>query len=72
MHAISRVMGKDPRGTRRILNIAEAYNQLVVIQFHDIGEGDDYETSPEDFKNVLDHIEKKDMDVITPSDLIDG
>ncbi|SFL69912.1 Peptidoglycan/xylan/chitin deacetylase, PgdA/CDA1 family [Halogranum rubrum] len=72
MHAISRVMGKDPRGTRRILNIAEAYNQLVVVQFHDIGEGDDYEISPEDFKGVLDHIEKKDMDVITPSDLIDG
>jgi peptidoglycan/xylan/chitin deacetylase (PgdA/CDA1 family) len=72
MHAISRVMGTDPQGTRRVLNIAEAYNQLVVIQWHDIGEGDDYETSPEDFKNVLNHIEKKDMDVITPSDLIDG
>ncbi|SEP28116.1 Peptidoglycan/xylan/chitin deacetylase, PgdA/CDA1 family [Halogranum amylolyticum] len=72
MHAISRVMGKDPRGTRRVLNIAEEYNQLVVIQWHDIGEGKDYETSPDDFKNVLNHIKKKDMDVITPSDLIDG
>ena len=72
MHAISRVMGKDPQGTRRILNIAEKFNQLVVVQFHDIGEGDDYEMSPEDFKAVLDHIEKKDMEVITPSDLVDG
>jgi peptidoglycan/xylan/chitin deacetylase (PgdA/CDA1 family) len=72
MHAISRVMGKDPRGTRRILNIAEKFNQLAVVTWHDIGEGDDYETSPEDFKNVLDHIEKKDMDVIAPSGLLDG
>ena len=72
MHAISRVMGKDPQGTRRILNIAEKFNQMAVVTWHSIGDGEDYETSPKDFKNVLDHIEKKDVDVIAPSGLLDG
>ncbi|WP_244531544.1 polysaccharide deacetylase family protein [Halogranum amylolyticum] len=71
MHAISRVMGKDPQGTRRILNIAEEFNQLAVVTWHSIGEGEEYETSPADFKNVLNHLEQKDVDVIAPSGLLD-
>ncbi|SEP06661.1 Peptidoglycan/xylan/chitin deacetylase, PgdA/CDA1 family [Halogranum amylolyticum] len=72
MHTISRVMGKDPRGTRRVLNLADAYNQLVVVTWHTIGRGQDYETSPEDFRNVLDHIEQTGLEVVAPSDLLDG
>ncbi|WP_244531650.1 polysaccharide deacetylase family protein [Halogranum amylolyticum] len=72
MHAISRVMGKDPQGTRRILNLAEEFNQLAVVTWHSIGDGEEYETSPADFMNVLDHLKQKDVDVIAPSGLIDG
>jgi peptidoglycan/xylan/chitin deacetylase (PgdA/CDA1 family) len=72
MHTISRVMGKDPRGTRRVLNIAEDFKQMVAIQWHSIGDGEGYETSIAEFENVLDHIAQKDMDVVTPSQLIDG
>jgi peptidoglycan/xylan/chitin deacetylase (PgdA/CDA1 family) len=72
MHAISRVMGRDPQGTRRILNIADAYNQLAVVTWHTIGYGEDYETSPEDFENVLNHIEQTGLEVVAPSDLLDG
>jgi peptidoglycan/xylan/chitin deacetylase (PgdA/CDA1 family) len=72
MHAISRIMGKDPQGTRRILNIAEEFNQLAVVTWHSIGDGEEYETSIDDFMNVLDHLKQKDVDVIAPSGLIDG
>jgi hypothetical protein len=72
MHTISRVMGKDVRGCKRVLNIAEDFNQMVVIQWHDIGDGEGFETSIAEFEELLDHIEQKDMDVITPSQLIDG
>ncbi|SFK63766.1 Polysaccharide deacetylase [Halogranum rubrum] len=73
MYAISRVMGRDPQGTRRILNIADAYNQLVVVTWHTIGYGDEYETTPEDFRNVLDHIEEETgLEVVAPSALLDG
>ncbi|EJN57005.1 polysaccharide deacetylase family protein [Halogranum rubrum] len=70
MYTISRVQGTDPRGVRRLLNIAEAFNQLVVVYFHSIGQSDS-DTSMNDFMNILDHVEKKDIDVITPSQLID-
>jgi peptidoglycan/xylan/chitin deacetylase (PgdA/CDA1 family) len=69
---MSRVMGRDPRGTRRVLNIAEEYNQMVSIGWHGIGDGPDYRVSTDDFENVINHIAKKDMDVVTPSQFLDG
>ena len=72
MHTISRVMGKDPQGTRRILNLADSYNQLAVVTWHTVGYGNGYEVSPETFKNVLDHIEQTGLEVVAPSALLDG
>ncbi|SEO76627.1 Peptidoglycan/xylan/chitin deacetylase, PgdA/CDA1 family [Halogranum amylolyticum] len=71
MLTMSRVMGRDPRGTRRVLNIAEEYNQMVSIAWHGIGDGPDYETPMDDFENIVNHVAKKDMDVVTPSQFLD-
>ena len=72
MLTMSRIMGRDPQGTRRILNIAETYNQMVSIGWHGIGDGPDYETPTKDFENVINHIAKKDLDVVTPSEFLDS
>ncbi|SFL11265.1 Peptidoglycan/xylan/chitin deacetylase, PgdA/CDA1 family [Halogranum rubrum] len=72
MFTMSRIMGRDPRGTRRVLNLAEEFNQMVSIGWHGIGDGPDYRVSTDDFENVINHIAKKDMDVVTPSQFLDG
>lgn len=71
MYTIPRVMGKEADAVTKMLDTAEQYNQLVVIQYHRIGV-DGAETSMADFKAVLDHVEKKDMDVISPSEFLDS
>ena len=73
---MSRVNGRDPRGTRRVLNLAEEFNQMVTIAYHNVApEGEqaqgDYTVPWSDFQNVLNHVEKKDMDVVTPTQLVD-
>ncbi len=65
---ISRVNGESIRGTRRIVNMAAEFNQLAVVYFHKIGDGDGW-LPKQDFQKVLDHIEKKEIDVITPTQL---
>ncbi|WP_101295343.1 polysaccharide deacetylase family protein [Halegenticoccus soli] len=71
MHTISRILGRDPQGTRRITNLAAEFNQLAVVTYHDIGNGQDFETSPDDFRNVVNHVANKDVDVVAPSALLD-
>ena len=71
---ISRVNGRDPRGTRRVLNLAAEHDQLVTIAYHDIAaEGEessgDLTVAWEDFQNVLDHVEETGLDVVTPTEL---
>lgn len=66
---ISRVNGASVRGSRRIIDMAAQFNQLAVLYFHEIGNGDGW-LPKADFKKVLDHIEKKKVDVITPSQLL--
>lgn len=71
-YVISRVAGTDPRGVRRVLNLAEEFNQLVVVYYHRIAAQDAEYSIPKDiFMNTVNHVEKKDIDVITPSQLID-
>lgn len=67
--AISRVLARDLQGTRRVFNLADQFNQLAVLNFHAIGP--DENISKQDFTHILDHLEKKDMDVITPSELLE-
>ncbi|WP_228546252.1 polysaccharide deacetylase family protein [Halegenticoccus tardaugens] len=72
MHTISRVNGADVEGVQQILNIAEDTGQMVVIAYHDIGNGNNYETTTDQFKSIVNHVAGQDIDVITPSKLIDG
>lgn len=67
-HFISRVNGASIRGSRRIINMAAEFNQLAVLYFHEIGDGDGW-LPKQDFQKILDHIEKKEVDVITPTQL---
>ncbi|WP_264554553.1 polysaccharide deacetylase family protein [Halocatena marina] len=68
---ISRVQGTDIRGTRRVLDIANEFNQLAVVSYHAIGSGDDA-LSVDAFEAIVDHVAQTDLDVITPSQLVDG
>lgn len=65
---ISRINGESIRGSRRIINMAAEFNQLAVIYFHEIGDGDGW-LPTEDFEKILDHAESKEVDVITPTQL---
>lgn len=65
---ISRILGRDLQGSRRVLNLADQFNQLVVLNYHAIGQ--QHNVTKEDFVHILDHIKKKDVDVITPSQLL--
>ncbi|UPM42701.1 polysaccharide deacetylase family protein [Halocatena salina] len=68
---ISRINGESIRGARRIIDMADEFNQLAVLYFHEIGDGDGW-LPKADFQKILDHIEKKDVDVITPTQLINN
>ncbi|RRJ33800.1 polysaccharide deacetylase family protein [Halocatena pleomorpha] len=65
---ISRINGESIRGSRRIIDMAAEFNQLAVLYFHEIGDGDGW-LPKADFKKLLDYIEKKNVDVITPTQL---
>lgn len=67
-HFISRVQGPAVRGARQAIDVANDLNQLVVVAYHTLG-GDG--TPMNKFKEIVNHVEKKNMDVITPSQLID-
>lgn len=68
---IARVQGPSVRGARQAIDIADVSNQLVVISYHALGDGNNA-TPMNKFEEIVDHIEKKDLDVITPSQLVDG
>lgn len=70
MYTIPRVMGSSPDAVVNLLDLAEQFNQLVVIQYHKIGDGE--ETSTAEFEQVVKHVEKKDMDVVSPSQFLDS
>jgi peptidoglycan/xylan/chitin deacetylase (PgdA/CDA1 family) len=66
---ISRVQGPAVRGAKDIIDMAAQFNQLAVVTYHVLGgEG----TPMSVFKRIVDYVEKKNVDVITPSQLIDG
>ncbi|UPM43302.1 polysaccharide deacetylase family protein [Halocatena salina] len=66
---ISRVQGPSADGTSQIVDMAAEFNQLAVISYHEIGsEG----VSVDTFEQIVDHVNSKDVDVVTPSQLIDS
>jgi hypothetical protein len=76
-HMLSHVWGPAlHEGVRRHINLVDQYNQLSVLRVPDIVDDDDEvegeEMSLDDFEHLLNHIEQRGLDVITPSDLVDG
>ncbi|MFC4544574.1 polysaccharide deacetylase [Halosolutus amylolyticus] len=61
-------------GVRRHINLCDQYQQLTVIRVPRIVEGESGGNSMSlaDFEHLLDHIEHRGLDVITPSDIVDG
>ncbi|WP_330631597.1 polysaccharide deacetylase family protein [Halocatena halophila] len=70
MYTIPRVMGKSPDEVVDLVDLAAKHNQLVIIQYHHIGA--DAPTSMEGFKQVVNHVEKADVEVVSPSDFVDS
>ena len=73
-HTVPMMWGPDLHdGVRRHVNLADQYGQVTVLHIPRIVEGDgDEGMSVEDYEHLLDHIGQRGLDVITPSDLIDG
>lgn len=72
LHVASRTNGTDVQGVRRLVNLADQYNQLVVLMLHGVGDGDNDDISEDDFASILDHVESRDVEVVTASDVLDG
>lgn len=70
MFTIPRVMGSSPDAVVELLDLAEEFNQLIVVQYHGVGDGK--ETSTAAFEQVVSHVDEKDMDVVSPSQFLDS
>ena len=66
---VSRVYGRDVAGVKRLVELAASYGQMVVINYGAIGE--EFDITPEMFRDVLDHVESQNVDVVTPSGLLE-
>ncbi|WP_265109898.1 polysaccharide deacetylase family protein [Halosolutus halophilus] len=78
MHMIPFIWGPALHtGVRRHLNLSDQYDLLTVLRIprivdeEDVGV-DENRMSLDDFGLLLDHIEHRGLDVVTPSDLVDG
>ncbi|MDG5818714.1 polysaccharide deacetylase [Natronococcus sp. A-GB7] len=75
-HMIPHVWGPSLHdGVRRHINLVDQYNQLTVLRMQrivDTDEPEGSEMSLDEFEHLLDHLETRGLDVITPSDLVDG
>ncbi len=78
MHMIPFIWGPALHtGVRRHLNISDQYDLLTVLRIprlvdaEDVGV-DENRMSLDDFGLLLDHVEHRGLDVVTPSDLVDG
>lgn len=68
---LSRVQGGAIRSAQNMIDLAEKFNQLVVIEYHRIGNGAN-KLPKSSFKTIVDYVEKKNVDVVAPSQIIDG
>lgn len=68
---IARVQGPSVRGARQAIDVADVSNQLVVISYHALGDGNNA-TPMNRFEEIVNYVGKKDMDIITPSQFVDG
>ncbi|WP_254525639.1 polysaccharide deacetylase family protein [Natrinema caseinilyticum] len=78
MHMIPLIWGPALHtGVRRHTNLSDQYDLLTVLRIPRIVDEEDVginenRMSLDDFGLLLDHIEQRDLDVVTPSDLVDG
>ncbi|WP_459887085.1 polysaccharide deacetylase family protein [Halostagnicola bangensis] len=77
IHMNSLIWGPDLHGgVRRAINLSDQYNQLTVLRIPGIVEDEADVTANnmplEDFEHLLNHLEHRGVDVVTPSDLVDG
>ncbi|WP_394739543.1 polysaccharide deacetylase family protein [Natronococcus roseus] len=74
-HMIPHIWGPSLHdGVRRHINLVDQYNQLTVLRMQrivDTDDPEDGEMSLDDFEHLLNHLEHRGLDVITPSDLVD-
>lgn len=78
-HMTPLIWGPDLRGgVRRAINLCDQFQQLTVLRIPRIvdtsngGEAGSNSMPLEDFEELLDHLETRGLDVVTPSDLVDG
>ena len=67
--AISRVYGRDIAGAKQMVDLAEAHGQLTVLTYHAFGP--EHNVTLDEFVEVLDHVKTKDVDVVTPSQVLE-
>ncbi|RQG95393.1 polysaccharide deacetylase family protein [Natrarchaeobius chitinivorans] len=77
IHLSPLIWGPDLHGgVRRAINLCDQYDQLVALRIPkvvaDDADGDANSMSLSDFEHLLDHLEHRGLDVVTPSDVIDG
>lgn len=77
IHTTPLIWGPDLHGgVRRAINLCDQYRQLVVLRIprivEDEAEVDGNSMSLADFEHLLDHLEHRGLDVVTPSDVVDG
>ncbi|KDE57942.1 polysaccharide deacetylase [Halostagnicola sp. A56] len=76
-HMTSLIWGPDLHGgVRRAINLSDQYNQLTVLRIPGIVE-DEADSNAnnmllENFEHLLNHLEHRGVDVVTPSDMVDG
>jgi beta-phosphoglucomutase-like phosphatase (HAD superfamily) len=68
MYGISHVFGTAPmEDLRPLLDLAERYNQMLVLEYHEIGGNTSTSVPIEHFENVLNYVERKKMGVCSAS-----
>lgn len=66
--SIERVAIDDIEYAKRQIKRAAKYNMLVVFSVHTVGNADDRWISSDGFAEVLDYLERTDIEVVTPTD----
>ena len=64
---VSRIYPGNLQGSKKYIDYAARYNQLLPITFHEIGGKQGF--SEKEFKQILDYIKKSNVEVVTITDL---
>ena len=66
--SVGRVHGDEIERSKRMVDLAARYDDLAIIMYHTVGLDND-RIGEQEFESVMAHIDRADVDVITPSDL---